>query len=121
MNERISLGLESVLWEMVLNANEKVKADGCSLFLLDEETDKYVLRESTRLTPFLNNYCINITETEETRYKNHRRSGLLPEKDEENLKNIGITVFTILDKNPLLVPDVSKDVRWRALDSPLLQ
>ena len=106
------LAIEDLLHTIVHESNKEVNGDGCSIFLLDEETGRYVLRESTVMTRFLHNFSLEITEEKDRQYKmyvDNKRDD--PFKD-ERLKNIGLTVFSVLSGKSLIVPDVRKDVRW---------
>ncbi len=51
--------LEDLLLKIVREANDILQGDGCSIFLLDEETGRYVLRESTVMTPFIGKYSLD--------------------------------------------------------------
>jgi hypothetical protein len=63
------LQIESLLWEVVKQSNERVGGDGCSIFLKEEGTTRYILRDSTKMSPYLGNYYFEVTPGEEIKEK----------------------------------------------------
>lgn len=86
--------LEDLLYQFVCEANALVDGDGCSLFLWDEEVGRFVLRESTKMSPFIGRYCLD-----------HNR----PPGD-----NCGITSAVLSQKGVggRLSPNVRRDRQW---------
>ncbi len=64
-----SLEIERLLWEVVNRGNECVDGDGCSIFLKEEGTTRYILRDSTVMSPYLGNYYFEVTPGEEIKEK----------------------------------------------------
>ncbi len=89
--------LVGLLSEILQGSNEIVNGHGTSIFLKDEESGKFFLRENTTLTRALGNFYIDVRFAEE-RFE-----------DEKQLRSIGLTAFAILSGKTLRVPDVLED------------
>ncbi len=50
--------LEDLLYQLVEEANRVVDGDGASIFLWDDDSGRFVLRESTIMTPFIGKYAL---------------------------------------------------------------
>ncbi|UCH89564.1 MAG: GAF domain-containing protein [Thermoplasmata archaeon] len=88
------LQIENILREIVEECNKLVNGDGCSIFLKDEGTRKFVLKDSTIMTPFLGNYYITVN---------------LNERIEDNM---GLTKYAIKIGEAQKIEDVSKSRFW---------
>jgi hypothetical protein len=84
---------EYLLYKLVVEANELVRGDGCSIFLWDEEMGRHVLRESTVMTPFIGQYSLDHTKN----------------VDKERC---GITSRVAGKGEPYFSPDVRQDPCW---------
>ncbi|MCX5990902.1 MAG: GAF domain-containing protein [Chloroflexi bacterium] len=93
-----SVDIVNLLSDVARDSNNLVKGDGTSIFLKDEESEKYFLIESTALTRALGNFHIDV-------------SRLAERFDKGDVKNIGLTAFAILSQIPLLVNDPIHDDR----------
>lgn len=88
------LQIESLLWEVVNKSNELVDGDGCSIFLREEGTTRYILRDSTVMNPYLGNYYFEVTPEEEKKEK------------------MGATKFVVVSKGAQCVPDLRDLDYW---------
>jgi class 3 adenylate cyclase len=91
--ERNFFYLEDLLYKVVFEANELVSGDGCSIFLWDKELGRFVLRESTIMTPFIGKYSLDHT-------KDPRKA------------RVGITTLAAIRGETYLSTDVRKDSNW---------
>src|SRR5436853_3835674 len=85
--------LEDLLYKIVLEANEILAGDGCSIFLWDDDLGRFVLRESTVMTPYIGKYSLDHTKYEES-------------------ARCGITTRVAITGEPYLSADVRKDPYW---------
>ncbi len=85
--------LEDLLYKIVVEANHLVNGDGCSVFLWDKELGRFVLRESTVMTPFIGKYSLDHT------------------KDPTKAR-VGITTLAAISGQTYFCADVRKDRNW---------
>ena len=93
------LDRDALLQYSVYTINKRLEADGCSIFLLDPKSMKYILAESTVLTENVG--------TDEIDMEEKRR-----QFKEKGDKNIGLTYTALKNKCLLSIPDVKSDRRW---------
>jgi len=94
------LDRSALLQFLVSRINDLLQADGCSIFLRETHTNRYVLSESTVLSEFIGVDAIDLDE---------RKKQLL---DKGELY-IGLTFCALVDGTILNIPDVRKDLRWQ--------
>ena len=84
--------VEDLLYDFVGKANQGLRGDGCSIFLWDTDAERYVLRASTVMTPFIGMYALDHTRNVE-------------------LDRCGITTRVVVRGEPYLAEDV-RDCRF---------
>ncbi len=89
-----SLHIETLLWEVVARANKHVNADGCSIFLREEGTNRYILRDSTVLNSFLGNYYFTVAP------------------EEQPFEKMGATKYAVTTRETLCLSDLRDCKYW---------
>jgi hypothetical protein len=82
------LQIQSLLWEVVSKANDLVNGDGCSIFLREEGTTRYILRDTTTMSPYLGNFFFTVAP------------------DEQPYEKMGATKYVAVTKKSLCVRDL---------------
>jgi hypothetical protein len=81
--------LESMFLDIVTQAKELVKGDECSIFLREEGTTRYILKDSTTINnPFLGNYFFEASENEQIEPKMGVTKYIAVTKKLKNLNDI---------------------------------
>lgn len=90
--------LEDLLYRIVQEANKLVGGEGCSIFLKEEGTNRYILRESTALTSYLGADSIEVPEAEI--------------KAKKPGKGVGVTKAVIISGDCRKFDDLKKEEMW---------
>ena len=85
--------LEDLLYNIVFEAKTLVSGDGCSIFLWDNATGCYILRESTVMTRYIGKNSLDHTI-------------------DENSSNCGFTNLVAKTGKELLAKDIHKEPSW---------
>ncbi len=86
--------IETILWNIVSYVNKKWNGDGCSIFLREEGTNRFILQDSTKMTPFLGNDFFSVKSN-----------------DKPSIQG-GLTRLTVITGLRINVPDVRECKYW---------
>lgn len=93
------LDRDALMQYCVFYVNKLLKGDGCSIFLKDTQSNKYILRESTVLSEYVGLEAIDM-------------EGKKRQFADKGKGNIGLTFSTLYEGRCLNIPVVKEDERW---------
>jgi signal transduction histidine kinase/GAF domain-containing protein len=100
------LDQDSLLQYIIYGVQNYLLADGCSIFLKEHNSNKFILRESTILSEFIGVDGFNL------------ESSFVKGKLKQ-INNIGLTFYALYQGTTLNIPDVKKDSKWSGFGKPI--
>lgn len=91
---------EKIRNELSGNNDELIKNTECSIFLRDPKKDSYILRASTTGSNYLGKAQLNTSDENRKKF------------DDNDMKNVGVTVSALFKEEPIICDDLIKDRRF---------